>query len=63
MRQIKVRISSDLGINLSSPGQNERLFADDIFKCISVNEKVCILIKISLNFVPKGLIDNNLAMV
>ena len=34
-------------------------FADDIFRCIFVNEKFCILIKISLKFVPKGSIDNN----
>ena len=25
------------------------------FRCISVNEKFCILIKISFKFVPKGL--------
>ena len=42
-------------INSFSPGQNGRHFADDIF----VNEKFCILIKISLRFVPKGPIDNN----
>ena len=29
--------------------------ADDIFRCIFVNEKVCILIKISLTFVRKWL--------
>ena len=28
-----------------------------------MNEKLCILIKISLKFVPKGLIDNNSALV
>ena len=33
------------------PGKNGRHFADDIFKCIFVNEKFCILIKISLKFV------------
>ena len=44
-------------------GQNGRLFADDIFKCILMNEKFCILIKISLKFVPKGLIDNKTALV
>ena len=38
-------------------------FADDIFKCIFVNEKFCILIKISLKFVPKSLIDNKAALV
>ena len=30
------------------------IFADDIFKCIFLNENVCILIKISLTFVPNG---------
>ena len=37
--------------------------ADDIFKCILLNEKYCILIKISQKFVPRGLIGNNLALV
>ena len=36
-------------------------FTDDICRCIFVNEKFCILIKILLKFVPKGPIDNNLA--
>ena len=44
-------------------GQYGRHFTDDIFRCIFVNEKFCILIKISLKFVPKGPIDNNLALV
>ena len=35
------------------------ILADDIFKCIFLNEKVRILIK----FAPKGLIDNNPAFV
>ena len=39
------------------------ILADNIFKCIFLNEKVWILIKISLKFVPKGLIDNNQALV
>ena len=42
-------------IDLSSPGQNGHNFADDIFKCIFV-------IRISLKFVPKGLIDNKSAL-
>ena len=33
--------------------KNEWLFAGDIFKYIFVNENVCILIKISQNFVPE----------
>ena len=39
------------------------IFLDDIFKCIFLNEKFCILVKISLKFVPKGPIDNNPALV
>ena len=39
------------------------ILSDDIFKCIFVNEKFCILIKISLKFVPKGPFDNNPPLV
>ena len=39
------------------------VFANDIFRCIFVNEKFCVLIKISPKFVPKGAIDDNLALV
>ena len=39
-------------VNSSPPGQNDRHFTDDIFRWIFVNEKSCILIKISLKFVP-----------
>ena len=39
------------------------MLADDIFRCIFVNEKLYILIKISLKFVLKGQIDNNSALV
>ena len=42
---------------------NARHFADDIFWCIFVNEKFCILIKFSLKFVPNGPIDNNPALL
>ena len=45
-------------VNSSPPGQNGCHFSDDNFKCIIMNEKFCILIQISLNFVPKGPIDN-----
>ena len=47
----------------SPPGQNGRHFSDDIFRCIFVNEKFRILIKISLTFVPKAPIDNKPALV
>ena len=50
-------------LNSSPPGQNGRLFADDIFRCIFLNEKSYILIKISLKFVTKGPIDNDPALV
>ena len=43
--------------------QNDRHFTDDIFKCILVNERFCILIRISLNFVPKGPIGNKSTLV
>ena len=35
-------------INSSSTGQNGHHFPDDIFKCIFMNERFCILIQISL---------------
>ena len=45
------------------PGQNGCHFADDIFKCIFLNENVWTPIKISLKFVPKGPINNIPALV
>ena len=39
------------------------ILADNIFKCIFLNETFCNLIKISLKFVPRGPIDNNPALV
>ena len=58
------QISADWGANIWSririntlrPRQNGRLFADDTFKRIFLNENIRISIKISLKFVPKGLI-------
>ena len=52
-----------LFINLSLPGQNGHCFADNVFRCIFMNEKFFILIQISLKFVPKGPIDNEPALV
>ena len=45
------------------PGQNGRHFTDDIFRCIFVNEKCCVLIKILLKFVPKGPVESISALV
>ena len=39
------------------------VLADDIFRCIFVNEMFIILIKISLHFISKGPTDNNPALV
>ena len=36
------------------PGQNGHHFADNIFKCIFLEDNVLILIKISLKFIPTG---------
>ena len=44
--------------NTLGPEQNGRFFADDVFKCIFLNENVWILLKISLKFVPKGPINH-----
>ena len=52
-----------LGINTLRPRQNGRHFADDIFKCIFLNENVWIPVKISLRFVPKCPINNIPALV
>ena len=35
----------------------DAILADDNLKCIFLNEKLCILIQISLKFVPQGPID------
>ena len=54
----------DVALNHSSPPeQNGCHFTDDIFRCIFLNEKFCILTKISLKFVPESLIENNPAPV
>ena len=50
-------------VNTLRPSQNGHLFTDNIFKCIFLNENEWILIQTSLNFVPKGTINNILAMV
>ena len=49
--------------NILRPNQNGCDFADDIFKCIPVNENVQMSIESSLKFVSKGPIDNTPALV
>ena len=50
-------------VNTLKKTQNGRHFPDDIFKCMSLNEDIWILIKISLRFVPKFPIKNIPALV
>ena len=50
-------------VNTLGPRQNGRHFADDIFKCIFLNENIIISIKISLKFLPKAPINNIPALV
>ena len=49
--------------NSLRPRLNRRPFADDIFKCIFLNEDEWILPRISLKFVPKVRINNIPALV
>ena len=51
------------GVNTLRPRQNGRHFPDDIFKCCFLNENIWISIKFLLKFVPKGPINNILALV
>ena len=60
---IKEKLMNKHGINSSSFGQSGCHFADDILICIFQNEKFCILIKTSLQFVQKRPIYNNPALV
>ena len=48
---------------IGRPRRNRCHFADDIFKCVSWNEKVWTSIKISLKFIPMGSINNIPALV
>ena len=50
-------------VNTLRPRQNGCHFTDDIFKCLFVNENIWISIKISLQFVPKGPMNNIPALV
>ena len=50
-------------LNPSPPGQNGRHFPDDAYKRIFMNGKFCILVWISLKFVPTGPIDSKPALV
>ena len=54
MGKLSLHPSACMGsFKILRPRQNGRYFADDIFKCIFLNENVWIPIEISLKFVPK----------
>ena len=58
------RVTSQRAVlNILRPRPNGRCFADDIFKCIFLNENAWISLEISLKFVPKVRIDNIPALV
>ena len=67
MRMFHSRCCSKLNIrnafNILRPRQDGRYLADDVLKCIFLNENVWISLKIPLKFVPKGPINNILALV
>ena len=44
-------------------GQNDSHLTDDMLKCMYTKEKFCVFIRISLKFVPRGLINNKSALV
>ena len=50
-------------VNTLRPRQNGNYFPSDILKCISFNENICISFKISLEFVPRGPINNIRSLV
>ena len=50
-------------LNTLRPRQNGRRFADDTFKRIFLNENTIISIMVSHEFVPKGAMNNNPALV
>ena len=63
MMHICIIITQPQFVNTLRLRQNGRHFADDTFKRIFLNENARISIKISLKFVPKGLINNIPALV
>ena len=63
MTELRFCFIMELALNTLRPRQNGRHFADAIFKCIFLHENVWIPIKIWLGCVPKGQINNILALV
>ena len=53
----------DKGRSVRRGKKNGCNFGDDSFKCVFVNENLCVLLGISLEFVPVVSIDNKPALV
>ena len=49
--------------NTLRPIQNDRHYADNIYKCIFLNKNVLILLQYSLKFIPCGSNKNNPASI
>ena len=60
MRHVWIQYLDKAFIKLIEAGTNGPNFADDIFICFFLNETCCILVQISLKFVPIGPIINKL---
>ena len=63
-RSIYIALPADTlrSVKSSPLGHNGRHFTDDVFKCIFVNEKFCILNRISLKFVAKRSFDKKISI-
>ena len=63
--QFKISVASLKGNELTHWGRDKMavIFADDIFKCIFINENLRILMHISLKFGPSGPVYNNPSLV
>ena len=51
-------VAFDVQVNTLRPRKNGRHFPDDILKCIFLNENESIWLKVSLQLLLKGLVDN-----
>ena len=60
---LRIHVLSEIPFNTLKQRKNGRHFADDISKCIFLNESVWISLEISLNIVPKVPINNISALV
>ena len=53
-----IRLQCKINIQQMEAETNSRHFADDIFKCIFMNENVAIVINISVKLIPESPVNN-----